>query len=196
MRHNERPTTRGELHAPWHSRGRRFDAFELAQQRGTVSGEVAAVDLPRVADSLASDGGRVRYAIVGTADAANRPALEVTVDGALSLTCQRCLQPMSWAVAQRTTVLLARDNRELARLDEGDEHEVLLADAPLDALELVEDELLLTMPYAPRHPEVESTSCAPATVDERNESKRASPFGALAGLQAAREPGKGKRPKR
>lgn len=196
MRRNERPTTRGEQPAPTGSRGRRFDAFELAQQRGTVSGGVAASELPRVADSLASEGGRVAYAIVGTADAANRPALEVTIEGTLSLTCQRCLQPMSWSVEQRTTVLLARDERELAQLDESDEHEVLLAEAPLDALEVVEDELLLTMPYAPRHPEVEGASCAPATRVERDDSNRASPFGALAGLQAARDPGKGKRPKR
>jgi len=56
--------------------------------------------------------------------------------------------------------------------------------------------LLLTMPYAPRHPEAESTTCVPAAGDGREESKRASPFGALAQLQAARDPGKGKRPKR
>ena len=50
-------------------------------------------------------------------------------------------------VAQRTLLLLARDERELARLDAEDhEHEVVLADAPLDPLTLVEDELLLTLP--------------------------------------------------
>jgi len=196
MRRNERPTIPGGRGAPEHSGGRRFDASELAHQRGTVSGDVDAAELPRVADSLAADGGRIAYAIVGTADAANRPALEVAVDGALWLTCQRCLQPMSWSVAQRTQVLLARDERELAQLDEGDEHEVLLADAPLDALELVEDELLLAMPYAPRHSDAESASCVAAGGDERTDSNRVSPFRALAEMQAARGPGKGKRPKR
>jgi uncharacterized protein len=196
MRRSERPTTDGELRAPERTGGRRFDAFELAQQRGTVRGDVDAADLPRIADALSDEGGRVSYVIVGTCDAADRPALEVSVEGALSLTCQRCLQPMSWSVAQRTLVLLARDERELARLDESDEHEVVLADAPLDALVLVEDELLLTMPYAPRHPDGESASCAPATGDERTDSNGASPFRALAEMQAARVPGRGKRPRR
>jgi uncharacterized protein len=194
MRRDEPPTTRGSSRAPRASLGGRFDAFELARQRGTVSGEVAAAELPRVADCLASHGGRVAYAISGTTDAADRPALEVSVNGALSLTCQRCLQPMSWSVAQRTTVVLAHDERELARLDESDEHEVLLADAPLDSLLLIEDELLLTMPYAPRHPQGEGAACAPAIDGEPDPARPASPFGALAGLKP--RPAVGKRPKR
>src|SRR6266508_2917347 len=184
MRRNEQPEARGSSRAPRISRG--FDAFELAKQHGSVRGEVAAADLPRVADCLAPDGGMITYTITGTTDAANRPALQVRLDGVLSLTCQRCLQPMSWTAAQCTTVLLAHDERELVELDENNEHEVVL----------VEDELLLTLPYAPRHPRPEGAMCAPAAGNQPDEAKPASPFGALAGLKMAREPGKGKRPKR
>ncbi len=56
------------------------------------------------------------------------------------------------------TLLLARDERELAVLDaEDDEHEVLLADAPQDAMTLIEDEVLLVLPFAPR---CERAACA------------------------------------
>ena len=72
-------------------------------------------------------------------------------DGSVPLECQRCLQPFAWPVAQRTTLLLARDERELARLDDGDdEHEVILAEAPLERVTLIEDEVLLALPFAPR----------------------------------------------
>jgi uncharacterized protein len=50
-------------------------------------------------------------------------------------------------------VLLARDERELAALDAGSESEVVLAEGSLDPLTLVEDELVLALPFAPRHAE-------------------------------------------
>ena len=40
---------------------------------------------------------------------------------------------------------------------EASEHEVVSAREPLDPLALVEDELLLTLPFAPRH----ESDCAP-----------------------------------
>jgi uncharacterized protein len=193
MRGNERPRDAGSSRA---KRRSRFEAFELVQQRGTVSGEIAPSKLERIADSLASDAGRVAYAIAGTTDEAERPALDVRIDGELELTCQRCLKPMTWRASQRITLLLAHDERELALLDDSDEREVVLADESLDPIELVEDELLLTMPYAPRHPQSEAALCVPANDGEPQPDKPASPFGALAELKAARAPGKGKPAKR
>ena len=193
MRRNESPET------PRASRARKgprsFDAFELVQQRGALHGNVAATELSRVADALADEGGRIEYVIRGISDEADRPALELSIDGELFLTCQRCLKPMRWVAEQRSTVLLAHDERELAQLDDSDEREVVLASAPLDALHLVEDELLLMMPYAPRHAQDEGAACVPATsVDDAAPDKPASPFEALAGLKTRAD--KGKRAKR
>jgi len=63
--------------------------------------------------------------------------------------CQRCLQTFSWPVSQQTLLLLARSESELAILDLDEEHEVVLAAAALDTMELIEDELLLSLPFAP-----------------------------------------------
>lgn len=134
----------------------RFDGFGVAKRGAVIEGRVDAAQLPRMSDLLAPEGGEseLRYGIAGSADGAGRPALEVSLSGTVPLTCQRCLQPFACRVEQRTLLLLARDERELARLDAEDhEHEVVLADAPLDPLTLVEDELLLTLPYVPRCPE-------------------------------------------
>jgi uncharacterized protein len=134
----------------------RFDAFGLAKRGAVIEGRVDAQELPRVNDQLVDDGSvaEVRYRIAGSADGAGRPALEVSLSAVLPLICQRCLQSFPWPVEQRTLLLLARDERELARLDQEDhDHEVIQADNPLDPVTLVEDELLLTLPYVPRCPE-------------------------------------------
>jgi len=172
------------MHRPMKAQGC-FDGFGVAAQRAVVAGIVDAGALPRVADLLADgdDAADVAYRITGSADAAGRPALEVQVSGALPLTCQRCLQPFSWPVEQTTLLLLARDERELARIDDEDhEHEAVLADAPLDAMALVEDELLLTLPFAPRCPEAD---CAAAQCDGGGTAGTPSAFGVLAGLRPA-----------
>ena len=64
----------------------------------------------------------------------------------MPLVCQRCLQPFAATIAQQTDLLLARNEAELARLD-AEETEVVLANTTLDPLTLVEDELLLSLPF-------------------------------------------------
>lgn len=159
-----------------------FDAFDLARRRASITGQIDAASLPRVADRLDPEGGdaRVAWRIVGTADAFGHPALEIGIDGAVPLVCQRCLQSFTWTVAQRTVLLLARDETELARIDAEDEHEVVLAKAPLDAVTLVEDELLLSLPFAPR---CDCADCAGPTAREQMTASGATAFGALASLK-------------
>ena len=131
----------------------RFDAFKLSARGGSISGSLDARGLPNVADSLApgDDPVRVDWTIEGLASAEGRPALAIAIEAEVPLVCQRCLGRMAWKVSQSTEVLLAHDEGELASLDEGSEGEVILADRPLDAATLVEDELVLTLPFAPRH---------------------------------------------
>jgi uncharacterized protein len=131
----------------------RFDALKLAANGGELSGRLVVSGRERLADRVAGDGVAVDWSIAGGRDRAGRLALTVTVAGQVPLQCQRCLGRFDWPVDQRTEVLLATSEAEMARLDEASEDEVVLADAPLDPATLVEDELLLTLPYAPRHPD-------------------------------------------
>jgi len=133
----------------------KFDAFRLVRERAAIEGTLDAAVLPRLADQLVDDGAPLRWRIEGTTDAMGRPALAIDLAGELPLECQRCLGVFRWAVAQRTAVLLAGSEAEVAALDNGSELEVVLAVAPLDPIELVEDELVLALPFAPRHPDGE-----------------------------------------
>jgi uncharacterized protein len=162
-----------------------FDAFDVAVRQASFSGKVDVAALPRAAELLALDGGtaEVSWQIAGVVDASGRPALEISLDGAVPLVCQRCLQPFSWPVAQCTVLLLAHDERELARLDVDDEHEVVLAAAPLDAATLTEDELLLTLPFVPRCERLECARSAMAAA-RAEASAPASAFAALAVVKA------------
>ena len=129
----------------------RFDAFKLAARGGELSGTIDPVRLPRLGDQVAAEGGSVAWRIRGGDDGQGRPALTVTVEGDVPVTCQRCLGTLRQPVSQETVLLLARDETEVVRLDGASDCEVILAAAPVEALAVVEDELLLSLPFAPRH---------------------------------------------
>jgi uncharacterized protein len=136
-----------------------FDAFRAAERREVRTGAVDARDLPRVSDRLADEDdipnrdamAEVAWSIVGGKSVDGRAALKLALTGSLPLICQRCLQPMDWPLDHDSEVLLARDEGELAALDEASEQEVLLVVGPVDPHSLVEDELVLTIPFVPRH---------------------------------------------
>jgi uncharacterized protein len=132
---------------------RRLDAFRLAREHGVVEGAVDPHELPRVADLLSDGPASVAWRIEGVADISGRPALRVGMKGAVTLECQRCLADFEWPIDQDTEVLLAHDEPELAALDAGSNLEVVQAHGPIDPLALVEDELVLALPFAPRHPD-------------------------------------------
>jgi len=175
---------------PASARKARFDALKLAAEGASLSGEVDARTLQRIADRLAPGeaAAPIAWSIAGGRDALQRPALIVSIGGSLPLICQRCLQAFDAPLAQRTQLLLARDDGELKRLDADEADEVVLAAAPLDARTLVEDEVLLSLPFAPHHGEGQ---CAPGaewthTGGQERRGRERSPFASLAGPKQRR----------
>ena len=153
-----------------------IDGFEFAAAGATQQGVWAVGDFPRLRDMLASDAGEIRYEIDGTRDARGRPALRVRIRGALRLRCQRCLEPMRFEVDTDETLVLAATQAEIDA-EPADPHspDRLLAAEEVRVRDLLEDELILVLPYAPRHEGCEVG--ADADGDER-----ISPFAGLRGL--------------
>ena len=153
-----------------------IDGFEFAAAGATQQGVWAVGDFPRLRDMLASDAGEIRYEIDGTRDARGRPALRVRVNGALQLRCQRCLEAMRFDVDTDETLVLASTQAEIdAEPVEADSPDRLLAIDEVKVRDLLEDELILAVPYAPRHEGCEAG--APA-----GDSEKISPFAGLRGM--------------
>lgn len=135
--------------------GSKVEPLRMVERHEALSGELDVRKLETASESLAEGTGpaNVAWHIAGIRNDDGRPALELTLRGALPLTCQRCLETFEWPLQQQTHVLLARDDAELKALDETTDDEVILGSKPIGAHALVEDELLLSMPFAPVHPD-------------------------------------------
>ena len=158
------------------------DVFRFAAGGGVLEGEVPVARLERLVDLLAADEGVVRWRLSGGLDAENKPRLDLVVGGRLALCCQRCLSELGWELAVETALLPIRAGQDLPE-DELDNDEVdtieVDGDGGFDVLSLVEDEIILALPIAPRH-----ADCGmPETVATSGDTCRQSPFAALAGLQ-------------
>ena len=115
------------------------------------------------------------YEISGVSDARGRPCLRLKVSGTLALRCQRCLEPMPFAVQTDETLVLAATLAEI-HAEPADAHapDRLVAGKEMALRELIEDELILAVPYAPRH-----DRCVAVHAED---VKKTSPFAGLRGL--------------
>lgn len=157
-----------------------IDSVEFARAGEILNGSVPVSKLARLADSLFDGAGVLQFELKGARDARQRLRLHLAVDGSIDLQCQRCLGKLVYPVSTQTNLLVltgdtAADSGEIDDLDG------VPAAADTDVWALVEDEVLLALPLAPRHAEGE---CSPA-VKEAGEAM-ASPFAALAGLKQDR----------
>src|SRR5687767_1398930 len=154
-----------------------IDGFEFASAGATKQGVWPLRNFPRLRDMLARDAGEVRYEIHGVRDERGRPALRLQVSGTLQLRCQRCLEPMPFEVQTDETLVLAATLAEIhAEPASAQAPDRVVAGREMKLRELVEDELILAVPYAPRHEE-----CVAAGTAE-GEGTKSSPFAGLRGL--------------
>jgi len=108
--------------------------------------------LGRLADSLFTAEGTLQFEVAGGYDAKQRPTLRLSVSGEVILRCQRCLGPLPHrlAIDSRLLLLTAQSPGAVAELEDLDG---VPAGPGTDVAALVEDEVLLALPMAPRHAE-------------------------------------------
>jgi len=150
-----------------------IDGAEFAAAEATQKGVLPLSGFPRLRDMLASDAGEVAYAVKGVRDERGRPSLRVSVHGTLQLHCQRCLGTLLHAVKADELLVLAasQDEIDAAPVDALSPDRVIAA-AKMPVHDLIEDELILALPYAPRHARCEGRPSP-------GEQRKASPFAGL-----------------
>jgi len=154
-----------------------IDSLEFARSGGKLHGRVAVAHLERLADALFDSEGGLEFEVSGAHDFRQRPRLEVSVKGEVNLRCQRCMGRLAFPVAIKSSLLVLVEQAGVEAAELGD-LDGIPADAHADVWALVEDEILLAIPYAPRHPEGGCTAAVDLSAD-----RDASPFAALAKLR-------------
>lgn len=175
---------------------RQLDVSAFAQARARLEGQWLGVEFARLqqGSEVAADGieaAGVNWQAQGEMRAAGDglPAIGLALQASTNVRvrCQRCLQPISVALAVQTRFRFAATEDEAERLDPDSDDDILVVSQSLDLHALVEDELILAMPSFPRH-----DACVPpgdAQVDAAAANPK--PFAALAALRGTPPPDSG-----
>lgn len=153
----------------------------FAADRLSLQGELPLAELDgRVwsHEYLADRQARVRFRLQGGTDRLRRPFLDLHIQCGLPLICQRCMRPMPFEIDENAHIVLFADEAALDAAMLADEDlEGMPLVGKLDVRTLVEDQVLMAMPYAPRH-----ENCTSGAVEIVNQDKP-NPFAVLAGLK-------------
>jgi uncharacterized protein len=125
------------------------DASVQAHAGGVIERRFSASQLPRLSEAGIAEPADVRVSIrFSTYE--GRVALGGTLDGTLTMTCQRCMQPVAIDVEDQFRLLIADD--EVDPVAEAGGFEPLVADpARLDVRWLTEEQTLLSVPLVAKH---------------------------------------------
>ncbi len=168
----------------------RVDAAKLAA-RGTHLQQVVPVrEFPRLSMLTESDGAEAAIDLAFSfSDAAMQPRvplLDGRVEARLSLRCQRCLEPV--AVPLACEFHLALLDEEMAAEPVPPPYESVVRDEEphdrdgWDLMQLVEDELLLSLPFSPVHEEAEECERLTEPYGSSENADRQTPFAGLKDL--------------
>ena len=152
----------------------------IADKPQVFKGTVRLDDLPRLEETLANADCDLRYEVTARLDPQRRKVVSCIIEGFVFLTCQTTLEAFRHAISINDRLVLVDDESRLPPIEEeSDAEDYLVADAPLDVLDLVEDAVLLALPMVPRKPGAAEVRLAAKDAGQ-------SPFAALASLKKPR----------
>lgn len=153
------------------------------------AGEVEPRAFERLAATLAAEHEQAKTQLNASLYRRNNVLhLAFTLNGEVWLTCQRCLQPVAIDLSDDYNIALLEDDTQIRLINEEQDYllldEIITEQSPerlLPFKKLVEDEILLKIPMAPKHADCEMSVEQFGEIPEEEEAEN--PFAALASLK-------------
>ncbi|WP_295390282.1 YceD family protein [uncultured Thiodictyon sp.] len=172
-----------------------LDLWRAVRLGAAFAGSATLAQLPRLAAAVVGADGSAHYTLAFERDEARQAVAMGRVAMDLRLRCERCMGEVGLSLDLPIALALVRavsqtDTLGLDRLPEvADQYDPLpVGEAPINPLDLIEDELLLALPLAPIH---EVGECQAALPPDSTDSAQAgavdekkNPFAVLAALKS------------
>ena len=154
-----------------------IDCLEFARSGGVLERSVGLDELPRLAELLTTTAGFLSVRLEGWRDEQGKSWLQLNIAGEPVLCCQRCLGGVKFPLAIESRLQLIAPGEDWPDDDLVDDSaDAIAAEVAQTVQLLVEDEVLLALPIAPRHEQCASPSASAS-------GQGSSPFAALAALK-------------
>ena len=174
---------------------KRLNVKAFARDASRLEGQKAWQDFERLSDlawsetSPTSGSSPVQWDIVGemvpVAGGDAQIWLHLSAEVSLPMQCQRCMGPVLVDVHAQASFRFVADEATAEAEDDESEEDLLVLTPELDVWELIEDELIMSVPIVPKH-EICPATVTLSVADEAFEEALAAkpnPFAALAQLK-------------
>jgi uncharacterized protein len=159
----------------------RIEPLGLADVGRSLRGSLAVQRLQRLAPLLHSSAGDLSVRLDFRLDERRVRAVRGSIEGEISLICQRCLKQLRFPVNLQFCLGIVSSEADIDRLPDGYEP-LLVSGEPIPTSELVEDEVLLALPAIPIHED--SAGDCEMDYDNPGLPDRENPFAVLKKLKS------------
>ena len=164
-----------------------LDVRKAAARGVSVNGTLKPLNLPRLHSALAADEGAIQAYLSFFRDEERKLVVQVKFEADVSVTCQRCLQPMPLHMAGEGNLAIIWNDDQAAQLPRHLEP-LIVPEEGYNLWELVEDELILALPLCSYHDtqdckKILSDFNGPASREDEGDTKP-NPFDVLAQLKS------------
>ena len=154
------------------------DHRKLAEAKAELDFAMPVASFSRLSELLASDRGEIHARLKFRKGRKQRTLVLGECSGELEVICQTCLETMRVPVATKVRTLLVNDLDELMALDQSEDGLVCETEQ-VSLTDILEDELIVSLPMVPRHAQGECVLAEPVAEPEAETYK---PFAGLAKL--------------
>jgi uncharacterized protein len=163
---------------------------EFTRTSEILTGTCAGTELERARDMLFNNEASLNWTLKGEqnkrVDGGVEQYLGLLIVGTARMTCLRCLNVVDVPIEAQRQFRLAKDEAHAAKLDQDDELvDAVVSSARFDIAELIEDEFIMTLPFAPKHEACDAPSYLAEAAQAEPEpiDPRPNPFRVLAQLK-------------
>ena len=160
--------------------------YRLVEQGREFDGVCDIVSLTRISDLLADKEGVLTVNLTFYRNVSSLPSLKGQISGSLKLTCQRCLNEMTLPIDTAIDVVFV-SNDEKAQTLQGGYETHLVEDSRIMLNDLIEDEVMLSIPQLMVHDECEPyrplIEATPETISQTAQGEKENPFAVLQNLK-------------
>jgi uncharacterized protein len=160
----------------------RIDPLRLAEGKRILRGVLDLASLPRFGAYLTEADGKVQVEMEFGVDEEGIRFVHGRLATEVGIACQRCLESFRLPLESEFQLGVVTDERDAERLP--DHYEPLLVGSePAQLKDIVEDELILSLPIVPKHPDARCPGQKVTEQEEESQPQRENPFAVLAKLK-------------
>jgi uncharacterized protein len=141
-----------------------IDNIDFSRKSREIRDIIRLSDFKRLQDLCLNHEDSVVFVLRGFENKYKEPCLELFIKGKLSLICQRCLEKLEHTISLKSGFLIKEETQlNDFQVDDHADYDLIEGSAKMNVLSLIEDEIILSLPVAPKH---ESDKCHNKKTDE------------------------------